>query len=271
MRNEATGRIPEGRTITWLWAAATLILVAALVTAFVFIVLEVASAGRLVQWDRHITAFLVEVRTAGWNRVLWAFSLLGNTPLVVVFTLAGALLFATWGRRPQAMLMIIGVASTTGISNLLKAVLERARPDEALALIEMPRSGSLPSGHALVTAVFLGLVLLPVVRSRWQGWPATPLRVGIGLAVVAVAGLIGFSRVYLGVHWASDVIGGWCLGGAWLIIVVVAFRIWERTDRASAAQRLQRVEGWRVAVTVLVIIAVAVAAVFEAQATPLLG
>lgn len=82
---------------------------------------------------------------------------------------------------------------------------------------------SFPSGHALGSMVVYGmlvLVFLPALRRRWRPW-------FIGLAAVIVAA-VGFTRIALGVHYLSDVLGGWLLGVAWISVTAYAFRIWRR-------------------------------------------
>jgi undecaprenyl-diphosphatase len=125
-------------------------------------------------------------------------------------------------RREWALaiyVMITGLGSailTTGV----KEIVERARP-----AVEKPvavSSGfSFPSGHSLGSTVAYGvllLVFLPIIPRRLRG------RVIVAVATVVVA--IGVSRIALGVHYPSDVLGGWLLGGWWLLITAMAFRRW---------------------------------------------
>jgi undecaprenyl-diphosphatase len=156
------------------------------------------------------------------------------------------------------------VLSATGVSSLLKALLHRPRPPEMLALIDVPGSYSLPSGHALVMGVFVGLLVLLV----WHQ-PSTGRRVAAGSSGAIAVALIGLSRIYLGVHWASDVIGGWCVAGIWLLVLVTGFRAWMRSERAPVAARPWRSASLR-AVVAAIVVAVAVAVfVIEAVTHPL--
>ena len=89
---------------------------------------------------------------------------------------------------------------------------------------------SFPSGHTLAVTVWVGvalLVLLPLVPDRYRR-----LVVGIGVALVVVVGL---TRIALGVHFVSDVLGGWLIGAAWLTATATAFRAWRRNDGLSVA------------------------------------
>ena len=263
MTAEAAGGGESVRSRVITWPSATL--VAVLVALFVIIAVQVAVGGRLVTWDVQVTETVVAARTAVWSRVLWAFTLLGNTPVMAMMTVAAAGLLFIRGRWSRAVLVVAAVLSATGVSQLLKAVLQRIRPPEVLALIDVPGSYSLPSGHALVTGVFLGLLVVLALRLG-----SSAGRVSAGVGAVVVGGVIGFSRIYLGVHWASDVIAGWCVAGIWLTVLLWAFRVWERSDRALGDARPWRDGRARAAVSVGLALAVVVVFILTALADPLL-
>lgn len=109
-----------------------------------------------------------------------------------------------------ALLVAASVGGGTLLSILLKSAFERPRPDLVPHAVEV-YTASFPSGHAMLTAVTyltLGALLMRVQPRR---------RVKVYfLAVAAVVSLlVGVSRVYLGVHWPTDVLAGWCVGSAW--------------------------------------------------------
>jgi membrane-associated phospholipid phosphatase len=251
----------RSRVITWRSAA----LAAVLVALFVSIAAQAAVDGRLVSWDVQVTETMVAARTSAWNWVLWAFTLLGNTPMMAMLTVAAAGLLFMRGRRSRAVLVAAAVLSATGVSQLLKAVLQRIRPPEVLALIDVPGSYSLPSGHALVTSVFLGLLVALALRPG-----SSAGRVLAGVGAVVVGGVIGFSRIYLGVHWASDVIAGWCVAGIWLTVLLWTFRAWQRSDRALGDVRPWRDGRARAAVSVGLALAVVGVFILTALTDPLL-
>lgn len=153
---------------------------------------------------------------------------LGGTSVLTVVTLAtlGYLLLA--GKRATAALVTFAVLGGTLLSTLLKTGFERPRPDLVAHLVEVS-SQSFPSGHAMlstVTWLTLGTLLAtvqPTLRLK-----AYVLGVGITIAL-----LVGVSRVYLGVHWPTDVIAGWCIGAAWALLCWLA------------AGRLRRAAGQR--------------------------
>src|SRR6185312_5538146 len=90
----------------------------------------------------------------------------------------------------------------------------RSRPDQVQALL--PASGySFPSGHTFASLAFYGLLGLMLVLSVGSGLKRWALTVGIA----GISGLVGFSRVYVGAHWPTDVLGSWLLGAAWLSLL----------------------------------------------------
>lgn len=138
---------------------------------------------------------------------------LGGTTVLALLTVAAIgfmLLRRQWG---GAIFVLVSVAGGTLISTALKAIFSRPRPDLVPHAVEVT-SASFPSGHsmlAMVTYLTLGAVLAEVQTSR---------RVKIYILgwAVFLALIVGLSRIYLGVHWPTDVLAGWCLGSAWALL-----------------------------------------------------
>jgi len=144
---------------------------------------------------------------------------LGGTTLVVVVTVVAVLAFAFHKRRTHALVMGGAVLAAWASSQATKALYGRPRPDlvphEAYVY-----SGSFPSGHSTMsTAAFLTLAMLVASLEPRRRTKA----LAYGLAGLVVVG-VGFSRVYLGVHWPTDVLAGWCLGAAWALAGWLALR-----------------------------------------------
>jgi undecaprenyl-diphosphatase len=135
---------------------------------------------------------------------------LGSIAVLAIVTLAtGGFMFMR-GQSVRAMALAVGLGGGVVLSETLKSVFERTRPPEAFRAAEA-LNYSFPSGHALLsTVVYLTLGAMLAGAVRRGRLKAYILGVSITLAV-----LVGASRVYLGVHWASDVLAGWCVGAMW--------------------------------------------------------
>jgi membrane-associated phospholipid phosphatase len=132
---------------------------------------------------------------------------------------AGWLLWLRKRRETVTLIICLGGAST--LNWLLKHLFERARPD--LFKVISAAGYSFPSGHAMVSLCFYGMVAYLVCR-HIRRLPAQIVVYGLAAALVST---IGFSRIYLGVHYPSDVLGGFFAGGTWLVFCVSLLWWWE--------------------------------------------
>jgi undecaprenyl-diphosphatase len=154
----------------------------------------------------------------------------GTTVLTLItFAVIGYLLID--GKRAAALLVLIAIGGGTIVSTLLKNVFARPRPELVAHLVEV-RTLSFPSGHAMLSAVtFLTLgALLARVQPRRR----------LKIYLLAVAGiltlLVGASRVYLGVHWPTDVLAGWSIGAAWAMLCWLAALWLQRRGAVESPQ-----------------------------------
>ena len=149
---------------------------------------------------------------------------LGSTVVLSAVIAAAALLLGLRRRWRLACYLVATGAGALVLDPLLKVLVGRLRPVVAHPVAHAP-GNSFPSGHALGSMVCYGalfLVFLPAVRERWRKWFA--------LAIAVLVALIGISRILLGVHYISDVLGGWAIGIAWIGLASFAF---EFTRRAA--------------------------------------
>jgi undecaprenyl-diphosphatase len=153
---------------------------------------------------------------------------LGGYAVVMLISLAVIGYLLMDGKRSAALWVLVSVSGGAVISNLLKLAIERPRPDLVARLVEVNTS-SFPSGHATLAAVtYLTLgALLSRVEARRRA------KIYVLMVAVVLTVLIGVSRIYLGVHWPTDVLAGWCVGAAWAML---CWRI------ALALQRSGKVE-----------------------------
>jgi undecaprenyl-diphosphatase len=137
---------------------------------------------------------------------LGSFAVLG----LIVIGVVGYLLMAN--KRATALLILISVLGGTAISTVLKMGFDRPRPDiNATARVF---TASFPSGHSMLSAVTyltLGALLARLVQQR-------RMKVYFLCAAIVLTGLVGISRLYLGVHYPTDVLAGWCVGAAWALL-----------------------------------------------------
>ena len=137
---------------------------------------------------------------------------LGGVTVMVLVTVVGILAFLMHGRRGHALVLAATVLLADVSSEGLKMLYHRPRPD-LVPHGSYVYSGSFPSGHStLSAATFLTLAML---IASLEPNRATKAMVYVLAMLLVLA--IGVSRVYLGVHWPSDVLAGWCLGGAWAL------------------------------------------------------
>ena len=153
---------------------------------------------------------------------LTAVSRLGGRPVLIWLVVLAVVLLAIRGRTRLAVYLAISGIGALLLDPSLKTLVGRVRPVVDVPVTSAP-GNSFPSGHALGSTVVYGgllLVLLPAVAPRWR----KPFIALIVLVVLA----IGLTRISLGVHFLSDVVGGWLLGSAWLGVTAYAFRVWRR-------------------------------------------
>lgn len=196
-----------------------LVLIAAAVWSFVWLAGEVVQGDTRVL-DEQILRLLRSPGDAGdplgpvwFEETIRDFTALGSFA-VLTYLVAGALaLLLIQGKSRTALLLLASIAGAIVLSIVLKLGFDRPRP-EVVAHVTRVGTSSFPSQHSLMSvAVYLTLGALLA-----QTQPRRRLKAFvIGLAI-ATALIVGLSRLYLGVHWPSDVLAGWAIGGAWALL-----------------------------------------------------
>ena len=149
----------------------------------------------------------------------------GSASVLALIT-TSTILYLLLIRRPAAALLIfVAVAGGQVLSSLLKVGIDRPRP-ELVSHLVVETSLSFPSGHAMLSAVTY--LTLGSLAARFLHGRATKIYV-LSLAVLVTL-LVGVSRIYLGVHWPSDVLAGWCAGFAWAMLCWLAARMLQRRE-----------------------------------------
>ena len=178
------------------------------------------TGGVIDRLDLRLHQDVLGLRNGWMNEVFRTVTHLGGTPGANLPLLGLALILAI-RRRNYVLPAFAYLALCAGqlIRTWLNHAIGRARPPRADWLVAA-HGDSMPSGHSatVVMAYGLGLALL------WSSLSRPGRRVGVAVAVV-ISLLVGLSRVYLGVHWPTDVLAGWTFGAAWLGLCVLA---WQR-------------------------------------------
>jgi undecaprenyl-diphosphatase len=155
---------------------------------------------------------------------------LGGVTVLSLISLAGLAHLALRGQRFAAL--FLGGAITGGLllSSAAKSAFSRPRPDLVPHGVDVV-TASFPSGHAMMAAVTYLTLAVMLARAA----PETRMRVFYVAVAVILTGLVGVSRVYLGVHWPSDVLAGWSLGAAWALLVWLLARRLARAGQIEPA------------------------------------
>ncbi len=145
--------------------------------------------------------------------------------LGILFTaiLAAVFYLLLAGRRATALFVFVAVAGGQVLASLAKLEVDRPRP-ELVSHLVTETSLSFPSGHAMLSAVTY--LTLGTLAARFARGRAAKIYL-LSLAVLVTL-MVGVSRVYLGVHWPSDVLAGWCAGFAWAMLCWLAARLLQR-------------------------------------------
>lgn len=170
--------------------------------------------------DARITTWLVGHRDATLTAVLRPVTHLADPVVITAVLVVAAVILILWGRRRAAAFVLVSSVGTALLVQVVKLIIGRARPATADRLVSVT-GAAFPSGHAAQSvACYLALAVVVAWLSRSRSaWLAAVV------AASLICLLVGVSRVYLGVHWASDVIAGWSLGAAWLAGTVAVFAV----------------------------------------------
>ena len=194
-------------------AARGIWLVAAL-TSLIVIGLGLRALATLVSTqDLAIVKGLAGDRTGFLTALAHGASVLGRSYVLIPCAAVIAILAGARGRRGRGLVLLVGVVGAVIIQNVDKAIVGRPRPP--VTRLEHVSSTSFPSGHASESTAFFVLILLAILSSS----SSRSTRIVAVLATITIVAGVALSRVYLGVHYPTDVAAGILLGGAWSAVV----------------------------------------------------
>jgi undecaprenyl-diphosphatase len=176
---------------------------------------SVAEEPALARADRAVLLAFASVRRPWLTTVALDLTALGSPIVLTMFAILLAWALGRFGFRRSAVVLVVAAASSGAWTVLLKRFFERPRPDVVPRLVEVTGL-SYPSGHSLGgAAVYATATLLLAARARSRGERGAIVLLGIALVLA-----IGVSRVYLGVHYPSDVLAGLAFGTAWALLLL---------------------------------------------------
>ncbi|GAA5226129.1 phosphatase PAP2 family protein [Paeniglutamicibacter antarcticus] len=169
-------------------------------------------------FDIPLLEWMEAHRSAAATYIAWFFTVAGDTTAMTILALCFIGLFSWRTRSPwPGALIAVTAAGSVALTVVLKSTLGRARPPIDDALGTVPASYSFPSGHTLNSVAILGIVgYIAFLLLRSVLWRILVLFT-LGSFVLSV----GWSRLYLGHHWLSDVLGGLLIGGSWVVVVIL--------------------------------------------------
>jgi undecaprenyl-diphosphatase len=178
-----------------------------------FNVADMVFEDKSTAFDEHVFALLQPYINDSNTRFMEFITFFGSPMFLFPANtlLAGIFLFIKKHRLYSIKIAAVAISSTA-VMFLLKAILQRQRP--MLPVIEKVHGYSFPSGHSFSSLVFFGMLSYLVYMTIKN----KPLKILLIIACFAFALLVGFSRIYLKVHYARDVIAGFCLGTIWLVL-----------------------------------------------------
>jgi undecaprenyl-diphosphatase len=189
----------------------------------------VAEADGIAAVDQPALRVAMDLRSPGLTELVAWFTDLGSTVGMTVIVVLGAVWLALRGRSVQPpLLMAVTAAGTVSMTVIGKAAVGRDRPPFVDAVPPFESSFSFPSGHSLNSLALIGALAYLAVRQWRAGWARVAT---VGLASLFVVAM-GLSRIYLGHHWLTDVLGAWLIALAWLTVVVTAHHLYLGAGRA---------------------------------------
>lgn len=186
---------------------------------FVWIMVNVIDSGKFLPIDTLLVNSLYENRTSTVSYFFLGVTFFGSALFVII----SAIIFSAYSlfkKRVEFLAILITLTGTHETVSILKPIINRSRPDFNLAYY-IENSLSFPSGHSAIAVALFGYYIYYLLKIDTLCKP----RIVVLLSGATIILLIGFSRMYLGVHYLSDVLGGFLIGLLWLIIGIIVTEV----------------------------------------------
>lgn len=172
-------------------------------------------------FDTLILLTLKHLHTQVLDRVMTYITVLGEPSILLIVSLGLGIWLFVKQYRSEATTLAIASAGAGGLNYWLKELFQRARPILWERVVDVTHY-SFPSGHAMVSLVVYGMIGY-LLAKHLQKWKTLIL-----FSTIFLITAIGLSRLYLGVHWPTDVIAGYAAGLVWLIACILSLEIWQQ-------------------------------------------
>ena len=194
-------------------------LISAAIAAFAVFIAVTSAVVAADAWifDDPVRFFIYDLRADWLTPAVKVITYMGNWQSITLLCII--LLCFRQSRIKYGLPVSAGAVSVTILNKIIKSVVERPRPDDIIHLVNAG-GFSFPSGHS-ITSMFVFGMLIYLVRTNMQNRRAANAMTVV-LAVPMIC--IGLSRIYLGVHYPTDVLAGWCLGIIMIVIIYMMFR-----------------------------------------------
>ena len=203
----------ERKVFTGLPLTIFVIIFLILLATFVGITDSVVNSATIVKIDNSFANYLYSIRTPFLAQVFYIITNLAS-PVYIAIPIGISLVYLYFKKEVAYLYaLLLTCIGTEGSVFLLKIFINRARPGASIAYY-LEGSQSFPSGHSAIAIAFFGFVVYYLIHHIMKG----NKKYLVILAGTLLILLIGFSRLYLGVHFLSDVLGGFLIGGLWLIV-----------------------------------------------------
>jgi len=171
--------------------------------------------------DTRILLTIRQWHTPLLDRVMVVITNIGNPSVLLVASLLLAAFLLWRKQRAETVTLSIAAIGALGLNTVLKELFARSRPELWQRTVDV-NFYSFPSGHAMMSVVVFGIIgyLLATHLPRW--------RMTIATVTVLLVCAIGFSRLYFGVHWPTDIVAGYSAGIVWLVACILSLEIWKR-------------------------------------------
>jgi undecaprenyl-diphosphatase len=186
-------------------------------------------AGTLAWFDLTVRNTIHSWASPVLTRAMRGITQLGSPTFLILLGFLAAWRLAVRKRMRAAIILAVSAIGAEAFDELLKAIFRRPRPEAFFG--HSPGSYSFPSGHSVSSCCFYG-VLAAIVAVNARSKRET---VGVWITAAVITLAVGTSRVYLGVHYPTDVLGGYAAAVVWVALVWIGYRLWIRRAGGRAA------------------------------------